>query len=156
MATPAALLNFVLRIESMQTEATFPRHASGLPRDRADARAQGLTNIGPTLEDIVDFHYNNRIPTMKRCPVTIDTQFLEDFTKEEFFPENGSKRYDEDWSRMVGCQDLRDGNSPLRGTVFKLGSMTGSWAGRFLVIILSAFYQNNISTKPRRLHSMGQ
>jgi hypothetical protein len=46
VATLAALLGYVLWIESMQTEATFPRHASNLPRDRTDAIAQGLINIG--------------------------------------------------------------------------------------------------------------
>jgi hypothetical protein len=51
--------------ESMQIEPTFPRYAFKLPRDRADAIAQGLIHIGPTLED---FHYDNRIPTMNRCP----------------------------------------------------------------------------------------
>lgn len=137
MANPAALLNYVLRIESMQTEANFPPHAFGLPRNRDDAIAQGLSNTGPTLEDIFDFHYKNRIPTMNPCLINIDTRFVEEF-KEELCSENGSKRYDEDWSRLVGCRDLRDGNSPLRGTVFKLGSMTGSWAGRFLVFILSS------------------
>ena len=45
----------------MHTEATFPEHASNFPRDRADPIAQGLSNIGVTLEDIIDFHYNNRI-----------------------------------------------------------------------------------------------
>lgn len=46
MATPAAaLLSYVLWIEP-QTEATFTRYASNLPRDRADAIAQGLINIG--------------------------------------------------------------------------------------------------------------
>ncbi|KAF8813497.1 hypothetical protein BYT27DRAFT_7335105 [Phlegmacium glaucopus] len=134
VATPAALLNYVLRIESMQTEATFPPHASSLPRNRADAIAQEFT--GPTLEDIMDFHYENRIPTMNRCTTIIDTQFVEDLDEEELLLEHGSKRYDEDWNRLVGCQDLRISDTPLRGTVFKVGSMTGSWAGRFLV----AFY----------------
>ena len=153
MATPAALLNYVLRVESMQTEATFPRHASRLPQNRAEAVAQGL--VGPTLEDITHFHYRNRIPTMNRCLVNIDTRFLEDL-KEESFSENGSKRYDEDWSRLVGCQDLRVGDTSLRGTVFKLGSMTGSWAGRFLVTTLSSSIKVISHAKPRRRHSMSR
>lgn len=77
--------------------------------------------------------------------MNIDTRFLEDLEEEESLSENGSKCYDEDWSRLVGCQDLRVGDTPLRGTVFKLGSMTGSWAGRFLVSILSSSIKGNIS-----------
>jgi hypothetical protein len=67
---------------------------------------------------------------MNRCSLNIDTRFIDDLEEEEPCSENGSKRYDEDWSRLVGCQDLRVGDTPLRATVFKLGSMTGSWAGR--------------------------
>jgi hypothetical protein len=156
VATPAALLSYVLRIESMQTEANFPPHAYNLPRDRADAIAQGIFSMGPTLEDIVDFHYNNRIPTMDQCLLNIDVRFVEDFQVESS-SENGSKRYDEDWSRLVGCQDFSDGNSPLRGMVFKLGSMTGSWAGRFLVTTSFVFYEKLFDSEPPcRLHSMGQ
>lgn len=118
----------------MQNESTFPREAYSLPRNRADAIVQGLT--GPTLEDIIGFHYENRIPTTNRCSLNVDTLWVEDL-EEESLSENGSKRYDEDWNRLVGCKDLHSGDTPLRGTVFKLGSMTGSWAGRFLVFFFS-------------------
>lgn len=92
---------------------------------------------------------------MNRYPVTINTRFVEDL-EEDLFSENGSKRYDEDWSRLVGCKDLRDGNSPLRGTVFKLGSMTGLLGRSFLVTILSPSIKVISHTKPRRLHSMSR
>lgn len=140
VATPAALLNYVLRIESLQNETTLPPHASSLPQDRAAAIAQGF--IGATLEDIIEFHYKNRIPTMNRCSLNIDTRFIDDLEEEEPCSENGSKRYDEDWSRLVGCQDLRVGDTPLRATVFKLGSMTGSWAGR----LLAPFYEPTLTS----------
>ena len=45
VAILAALLSYVLRTESMQTEATFPRHASNLPRDKADVIVQGLIDL---------------------------------------------------------------------------------------------------------------
>jgi hypothetical protein len=43
----------------------------------------------------------------------------------------GSKNGDEDWYRLVACHDPRDGDMPLRGVVYRLGSIAGSWAGRF-------------------------
>lgn len=142
--TRTALLSYVSWIES---GATFLRHASNSPRDRANDIVQVLVNIqvGPTLEDIVDFHW---------YPVINNTRFVEDL-EEDLFSENGSKLYDEDWSRLDGCnlKVLRDGNSPLRGTVFKFGSTTGSWAGSNYYFV---FYQSYVSHKPRRLHSMSR
>src|SRR5271168_2382912 len=69
---------------------------------------------------------------MNPCSLNIDTRFIDDLEEEELCSENGSKHYDEDWSCLVRCQDLCVGDTPraLRATVFKLGSMTGSWAGR--------------------------
>lgn len=43
---------------------------------------------------------------MNRCPVIIDTRFVEDL-EEDLFSEIGRKLYDEDWSRLVGC-NLKD------------------------------------------------
>ena len=85
---------------------------------------------------------------MNRCRVIINTRFVEDL-EEDLFSENGSKLYDADWSQLVGCnlKVLRDGNSPLRGTVFKFGSMTGSWAGRFFSNYSFVFYQSYTSHK---------
>ena len=92
---------------------------------------------------------------MNRCPVTIDTRFVEGL-EEDLFSENGSERYDEDWSRLVGFKDLRDGNSLLRGTVLKLDSMTGSWAGRFLSNHSFVFYQSYILHKAAQVASMSR
>ena len=49
--------------------------------------------------------------------LNIDTLFIDDLEEEESCSENGSKRYDEDWSRLVGCQDLRVGDTPLRASL---------------------------------------
>ena len=55
---PAALLSYVLGIESMQTEAIG--YTSNLPQDRADAIVQGLIDIGATLENTIDYHNNEQ------------------------------------------------------------------------------------------------
>ena len=66
VATPAAFLNYVLRMESMQNETTFPRHAFTLPWHRADAIAQGPT--GPRLEDTSETLKKSRYQNMEENP----------------------------------------------------------------------------------------
>ena len=51
----------------------------------------------------------------------------------------GSKSCDDDWYRLVACHDPRDGDMPLRGVVYRLGSIAGSWAGRFQVSYSTIF-----------------
>ena len=85
---------------------------------------------------------------MNRCPVIIDTRFVEDL-EEDLFSEIGRKLYDEDWSRLVGC-NLKDPSwweLALTGAVFKFDSMTGSWAGRFFSNYSFVFYQSYIPQK---------
>ncbi|KAK0184012.1 hypothetical protein F5146DRAFT_336506 [Armillaria mellea] len=41
-------------------------------------------------------------------------------------------RYEQDWYRQVSCYDLFAPPDALRGPVFSLGSLTGSWAGRWV------------------------
>ena len=66
---------------------------------------------------------------MNRCPVIIDTRFIEDL-EEDLFSENGSKLYAEDGASWLDVRTFLMGTRPYGG-VFKLGSMTGSWAGLF-------------------------
>jgi hypothetical protein len=120
-----------VRIEELQTNETFPDAAFSLPPDRATAIALGA--VGPTLEDITRFHFQERICVPSRCPVTIDPEFDDEAIQAMSF---GSERYDEDWSRLVACHDPWVGSMPLRGKVFALGSMVGSWTGRLMVRLM--------------------
>ncbi|TFK73283.1 hypothetical protein BDN72DRAFT_814820 [Pluteus cervinus] len=125
---PAAVISVLARLERHQT-VSIPTH---LPRDRATANALGVT--GATQEDVEEAYFRTRIhlPPSSPSPV-IDTCFMDDI---ETFPEvEGASRsmiYDIDWSRLVSCHDLWSEPSPLRTSVYKLGSLSGSWAGRYL------------------------
>jgi hypothetical protein len=132
LVTVAASLITALRTEELQTNETFPDAALSLPRDRATAMALGA--VGPTLEDITRFHFQERIRVPSRSPVTIDPEFDDEAIRGVLL---GSERYDEDWSRLVACHDPWLGSEPLRGKVFTLGSMAGSWAGRLMVRLVA-------------------
>ena len=130
IVTAAAALITTVRTEELQTSETFPNTALLLPPDRATAIASGA--IGPTLEDITRFHFQERIHVPSCCPLTIDPEFdISDGENQVMLL--GSERYDEDWSRLVACHDPWMGSMPLRGKVFTIGSMAGSWAGRLMV-----------------------
>jgi hypothetical protein len=128
LATVAATLITAMRTEELQTDETFPDTALRLPIDRATAIASGA--VGPTLEDITRFHFQERIHIPSRNTITINPDFDNEARQAGSLV---SERYDEDWSRLVACHDPRIGSMPLRGKVFTLGSMAGSWAGRLMV-----------------------
>lgn len=135
IVTSAATLVATVRTEALQDLRTFPGAAHSLPLDRAAANA--LNRIGPTFEDVARFHFQERIHTAARCSPDIEVDFdraLDDNEEEQAVP-YGSERYDEDWSRLVACQDPRADQSPLRGKVFTIGSLAGSWRGRLLVCL---------------------
>ena len=66
---------------------------------------------------------------MNRCPVIIDTRFVEDL-EEEFFSEYERKLYDEDGAAWLDVRTFVVGTRPYGG-VFKVSSMTSpcQWAG---------------------------
>jgi len=137
VVAPAVVLSLTLQADSFQDVSSLPASVQNLPHNRASAIAQGVT--GPTLEEIVDFHLENRVPTMESPLPVLETEYLENLSVSEKQTEDdshvgGSKRCDEDWYRLVACHDPRDGDMPLRGMVYRLGSMVGSWAGRFQVV----------------------
>ena len=132
LVTAAATLITAVRTEELQTNETFPDAALSLPRDRATAMALGA--VGPTLEDITRFHFQERIRLPSRSPIIIDSEFEVGAVQGVSL---GSERYDEDWSRLVACHDPCLGSVPLRGKVFTLGSLTGSWAGRLMVRLVA-------------------
>ncbi|TFK33451.1 hypothetical protein BDQ12DRAFT_738768 [Crucibulum laeve] len=127
--TSGAMLLYAMRKEAFQDDQTFPSNISNLPVDRAAAVASHRE--GPTIQDIIDFHYQNRVQAMERVPRRIISDFEQYDCDYEQSPQT-SRRYEEDWYRCVGCSDLWASDSPLRGIVFKPGTLSGSWAGRFL------------------------
>ncbi|KAF8963146.1 hypothetical protein BDZ97DRAFT_1051779 [Flammula alnicola] len=138
---PAAIMALVVRADSVQDLTNVPRVSHDLPRNRAEAIAQG--HNGPTAADIFDFHLNNRIHIVDRCQPVLDTRFIEDLdvddesdTAASCEVNTGSKRHDQDWYRLVACHDPWVGDMPLRGVVYGLGSMAGSWAGRLIEVDL--------------------
>jgi hypothetical protein len=135
LVTAAATLITTVHTEELQANATFPDAALSLLPNRATAIALGA--VGPTLEDITRFHFQERIYVSGRIPLTIDPGF--DFGADEVKQTMslGSGRYDEDWSRLVACHDPWIGSMPLRGKVFTLGSMSASWAGRMMVCLVA-------------------
>jgi hypothetical protein len=137
VVAPAAVLSLTLQADSFQDVSTLPATAQNLPHNRASAIARGVN--GPTFDEIVDFHLKNRIPTMESFLPVLEAEYVEDFnesktqTEESDSEVRASQSCDEDWYRLVACHDPRDGDMPLRGVVYRLGSIAGSWAGRFQV-----------------------
>ncbi|RDB25822.1 hypothetical protein Hypma_006293 [Hypsizygus marmoreus] len=134
--TCAATLVTTVLFEALSNSQTFPNNAYHLPADRASA---GPNFVGPTLEDLLRFHFDERIHVPGRCAPTLDLNFDQGDSEEELKSETnppslcGSKRYDEDWSRLVSCHDPRLVTpSPLRGIMFTIGCLAGSWEGRLL------------------------
>ncbi|KIK03002.1 hypothetical protein K443DRAFT_131626 [Laccaria amethystina LaAM-08-1] len=138
--TAAATLSFTIRAEAAQDVSAF-RTSATLPANRQIAISLGLT--GPTLEDVHYFHHQNRIQSMDKPPLTLNFDFDEPSDDQsddsdldevvEFTSESFSTRYDSDWYKMVSCYDPLNGNLPLRGPVYKVGSLSGSWNGRLLL-----------------------
>ncbi|GLB44816.1 hypothetical protein LshimejAT787_1801530 [Lyophyllum shimeji] len=138
IVTSAAALLITVRTEALQTAHTFPASAYALPADRATANA--LNVAGPTLEDVSRFHFQERIHASSRCTPNIDVVFHDDDDIEDgrtgdetLSPSDGSQRYEEDWSRLVNCYDPWAMPSPLRGKVYTVGSLAGSWEGRLML-----------------------
>ncbi|KAF8622009.1 hypothetical protein AX15_007363 [Amanita polypyramis BW_CC] len=120
-ATTAATLLWVMQAEVQQNEQSFPRGAHMLPHNREEANA-----VGPTYEDIYDFHYRVRVQECYSRPAS----------EQNLDPEiaaEGSRRFDEAWTRLVACHDPCLGDVPLRGPVYKIGTLSGRWSGRFIL-----------------------
>ncbi|KAF9475448.1 hypothetical protein BDN70DRAFT_883714 [Pholiota conissans] len=133
--TPAAIMALVVRAQSTQTTLNIPPHRHDIPSTRTEAIFQGYN--GPTMSDILHFHLRNRISVVAKCTLTLDIQHADNLDEGFDTYENepggaGSLQHDIDWTRIVACYDPRIGDMPLRGVVYKLGSMVGSWEGRLL------------------------
>lgn len=134
----AALLATIVRLEEEQNLHSLPPATMRLPPNRMAASAVGA--MGPTLEDVVHFHCHTRVALRKQCTTEISSSLYQDEACEEAIDKScstsiGSGCYDEDWSRLVACYDPWLRQAPLRGPVYKVGSLSGSWAGRIVVCI---------------------
>lgn len=136
--THAALLVWIVRFQWYLDAEPFDPSSSRLPPDRATANALGLR--GPTIEDIRELK-NVKVHPPERCIPNTDygpndcfDDPPEDDQELPATSSDGSRRYDSDWYRLVSCHDPWDTCPSLRGTVYRLGSLSGSWAGRFLQI----------------------
>jgi len=132
-----SLLTWISRMETM-LENTNPITGplANLPVTREEANARNIP--GPTQEDFLRAH-RNQVHAPERCNLNI--QILYDDEENFCTPEHptsrhGSRRYDEDWYRMVSCCDPWETKPLLRGPVHRPGSLTGSWAGTFLVSVM--------------------
>jgi hypothetical protein len=123
--TSAALLATTVRVEAIQDKSPLPPQASSLPPTREVANALGLT--GKTLEDVRDFQYSVRTRFLERCDEDAD----DSSSSSEIVD---SMRHDEDWYRLVCCFDPWTDQETMRGKVYTLGTLSGSWDGRIMVL----------------------
>lgn len=112
---PAALLNFVVRMEARLDNNPLPSAVAQLPATRAEVNAMELPLPRLTQEDVIDFHFHTR------------TRFFGDYNDLQ------SARLDSEWFRLVSCHDIWAVERPLRGIFYRLGTLTGHWNGRALV-----------------------
>ncbi|KAF8896693.1 hypothetical protein BD779DRAFT_1497292 [Infundibulicybe gibba] len=135
LVTSAAVLITTLCSEVYQDLNPIQESMHELPADRDTANA--LDIIGATVQDVVEFHSHTRIHDPGRCRPEISLHFDEDQGDEsggsrDEIPPGNSSGYDEDWVRLVSCYNPYGDNPSLRGRVFQIGSLAGSWEGRFL------------------------
>ncbi|KAJ7590229.1 hypothetical protein C8J56DRAFT_937145 [Mycena floridula] len=137
LLTPIALLVGLLRIQIYIDAEPFD--PSSLP--------------GPRIQDIVEFR-NIRIKAPERCRLVVD-EVYDDFPDGKSVDQSdvlqGSRRYDEDWHRLVSCYDPFEKVTPLRGIVYRIGSLVGSWAGRFLQTSFDV--HTSIILNPKSFHN---
>ncbi|KAG2132978.1 hypothetical protein DEU56DRAFT_739187 [Suillus clintonianus] len=133
---PAALLNYVVRLEVRLDDNPLPSAVAQLPETRAQATAMGLSLPRLTQEDVVDFHFHTR------------TIFFGDYNG------LGSERLDSEWFRIVSCHDPWAVDRPLRGVFYHLGSLTGHWNGRALIPYMQAHIDANMPNRRPSIHGM--
>ncbi len=161
--TAAALLSWMVRQELVQAAEPLDLESfSEIPPTRAAAIA--LNRPGPTLEDILTYR-EQRVACPHRTPLPAsaswdtfdrvtcaireeededeDNELDEDIVEpgsEHQFDFSDSRDHEADWYRTVSCVNMFSLYRPLRGVVFSPGSLTGRWAGQFLVRICKWLY----------------
>ncbi|KAG1738427.1 uncharacterized protein EDB91DRAFT_1249341 [Suillus paluster] len=126
---PAALLNYVIRLEVRLDTNPLPSAVAQLPATRVQATTMGLPVPRLTQEDVVDFHFHTR------------TKFFGDYNG------LGSERLDSEWFRIVSCHDPWAVDRPLRGVFYRLGTLTGHRNGRALIPYLQAHMEANMRNR---------
>ncbi|KAJ7728590.1 hypothetical protein DFH07DRAFT_998824 [Mycena maculata] len=119
LVTVAAKLVYFSRRETVPF--SIPPH---LPRDRAAARAAGITHVGPNQDDIheVNAHLNARLPEVRLGWGACDGD-----------AEPLSARWDPDWCRLRKCFSAWRVPDARLGTPYQPGTFTGLWQGRMLI-----------------------
>lgn len=115
LLTSAALLNFVVRQEAWQDSTPLPLRIASLPATREEAIARDLGSPALTQEDVREFQFHTR------------TRF---FQRDQGIT---SERLDKEWFRLVGCHTPSAVERPLKGIVYSLGTLAGTWTGRIFV-----------------------
>lgn len=123
---------------------------SALPIDRAHATSLGMTNIGPTQADLVEFN-SFKVP---QYPKETKWDWREDLTPVQLEVEDkgiwcaelmaASARYDQDWARLRGCGNPWSKKAPKEPR-FLPGSICGLWQGRYIVRTLPSSVSNRPS-----------
>jgi len=139
LLTPAALLALTVRLEAYHDAEPIPMSALALPPNREAANAAG--RLGPTLEDVEEFHYHTRTRFIQRFSETVaDVDAVE-----------ASEQHDEEWHRLMACHDPWMAPTSLKGKVYSLGALNGCWSGRLMIPDMDAYLR--VLADPRVLPS---
>ncbi|KAF7364618.1 hypothetical protein MVEN_00331000 [Mycena venus] len=118
LVTVAAKLIYFSRREA--EPFGIPPH---LPLTREAALAAGITDVGPTQEDIREFnaHLNSRLPEVR------------DGWGDSAPERPLSESWDTDWWRLRKCYDVYHETDRRLGPSYVPGTFTGLWQGRMLI-----------------------
>ncbi|KAF5378965.1 hypothetical protein D9757_009116 [Collybiopsis confluens] len=138
LATPllsiASLLVWTARVETGRETSGFDRTSiSSYPADREAAIARRVQ--GPTQLDVIKF-YGLQIQVPSHCSVDTTAPFRDEIMTCEcrippktFSSLSGSWKYDGDWNRALTCADSVPTLTPKYLPTYRLGAVTGPWAG---------------------------
>ena len=104
-----------MRQEAWQDTIPLPSRIALLPATREEAFARDLGTPALTQEDVREFHYHTRTRFFQ-CGQGVT-----------------SERLDKDWFRLVACHTPSAVERPLKGIVYSLGTLVGTWSGRIFV-----------------------
>ncbi|KAJ8520732.1 hypothetical protein ONZ45_g2457 [Pleurotus djamor] len=140
LSTSATLL-YISRGETNLDERG-PPDTSRMPSSREEA---DLVGVRATAGDVREaWGVRVGVPCVERGEE--DDADGEDEEEEE---EEESRKYDTDWSRLVSCYDpWNEEESPLRGPVYRPGTLSGTWSGRFIVCVFLSLFSFSYSFHP--------
>jgi hypothetical protein len=102
---------------------------------RADAFALGITEVGPTQEDIVDFNSHKSARLVKRIIWDWNRGVgVEPGASDGIEYVEASQMWDCDWWRLRFCWDTWRSQPRWRpGKVYMPGTLSGLWQGKMMV-----------------------